>query len=183
MQSLASQFYAFVVTILMGLTIGMFFDFYKVTKGIARPGKVLGYLGDLLFWIISTVTVFFMLLVGNWGEIRLYVVIGVAVGALIYIKLMSGFVIRVLLFVVFLVKKAVYYTLKVLSFTWFVLIYPFILIKKIIIIPVGYLGTAYTGTCRFIRRHVRHMLLEPASRQAATVKNKIKQMVISRFKK
>ena len=183
MQSLASQFYAFVVTILMGLIIGVFFDIYRVTKRLVRPGRVLGYLGDVLFWVICTFTVFFMLLVGNWGEIRLYVIIGVLVGTSVYIKFFSGFVVWLLDKIFNIITRIVVFAGKALGITWMIITYPVILVKNIIVIPIGYLGTAWGGTQRFVSRHLRRLVVRPISGRAHLIKNGIRQRWNRVFKK
>lgn len=183
MQSLASQFYAFVVTILMGLIIGVFFDLYRVTKRLVRPGRVFRYLGDVLFWVICTFTVFFMLLVGNWGEIRLYVIIGVLVGTSVYIKFFSGFVIWLLDKIFNIITRIVVFAGKTLGITWMIITYPVILVKNIIIIPIGYLGTSWGGTKRFVSRHLRRLVVRPISGRAGLIKNGMRQRWNKVFKK
>ncbi len=173
MQSLESQVYAFIVTILIGVTIGILFDFYKVIKGVIRPRKIAAYLGDLLFWIISTLVVFFLLLVGNWGELRFYVAIGVITGALAYLKLLRGFVIRILLFAIFWLKKMADRLMRVLGFTLWLVTYPIFLVRNIIVIPIGYLGTAWTKTRNLTKRVVEHSITGPVKRSVLVMKEKI----------
>ncbi len=165
MQSLASQFFAFGVTVLMGITIGILFDVYRVTKGSICPRKVFTYLGDLLFWLISTLVIFFMLLIGNWGEFRLYVIIGILLGALSYIKFLSIPVVKILLYLVFVIKKAVNQIIKILKFIWMAITYPVILMKNIIIIPVGYLGTACTQAGNLTGCLMRRYIVGPVTRK------------------
>lgn len=175
MQSLASQFYAFVVTIVMGFTMGALFDVYKVSKGIIRPGKVAGYAGDMLFWLISTLTVFLLLLIGNWGEIRMYVVIGVVIGVVVYCRFLSGLVIWVLLRFFFVLKKFFAYLAVVCSYIWFVLTYPVSMIRKTIIIPIGYLGTACSKSRRAAQSMVNRAVVNPLAGGARTAWSNIKR--------
>ncbi len=183
MQSLASQVFAFGITVLTGITIGLLFDFYRVTKETVSPPRVFNYLGDLLFWVITTLVVFFLLLVGNWGEIRLYVVIGVLTGILVYSKLLSGLVIKTIRFIFFLLKKTISSLLKIGRFSWLVLTYPIVLAKKIIIIPVGYLGLAWTRAGHLTGYLFRYLITGPATRRALLMKSKLGQIWGSWFKK
>jgi len=175
MQSLESQVYAFVVTVLIGLMMGICYDFYRVTKGIIRPGKFFVYLGDLLFWVVSTLIVFFMLLIGNWGEFRFYVLVGALVGALLYFKLLSHFVIDVLVNIFSLIRKTISVVLRAVRFTWFLITYPLVILKNIIIIPVGLLGRVWTGAFALTGRYVERLITGPVKRQARSVKTSIKQ--------
>lgn len=183
MQSLSSQFFAFGVTVLMGITVGTLFDFYRVTKGVVCQRKVFAYLGDLLFWVISTLVVFFLLLIGNWGEVRFYVVIGVLAGALAYIKLFSRLVVTILLRLIALIKKGAALVVKLSKFIWLVVTYPLILAKNTIIIPIGYLGMACTKTLGFTGRLWDRYILGPSARKTKRLKSNLKQKLDSLFKK
>jgi spore cortex biosynthesis protein YabQ len=53
-------------------------------------------LADLLYWLLATLVVFAGLLFGNWGEVRLYVFLGLSAGVLLYYRLFSRQAIRLL---------------------------------------------------------------------------------------
>lgn len=93
MTSLAGQTYAFLMTILAGAIVGLLFDVYWVFRSTFRPRQFATALTDLLYWIVVTPTVFAMLLAGNWGELRFYVLIGLGVGLLLYFQALSSIVI------------------------------------------------------------------------------------------
>lgn len=89
MTSLAGQTYAFMMTILAGGVVGLLFDVYRVFRSLLRPKQLATALTDLLYWIVVTPTVFALLLAGNWGELRFYVLIGLCVGLLLYFQTLS----------------------------------------------------------------------------------------------
>ncbi|MBU7007804.1 spore cortex biosynthesis protein YabQ [Phosphitispora fastidiosa] len=179
MQSLESQFFSFLVTLLMGLTIGILFDFYNVTKGIIRPRKAGTYLGDLLFWVITTIVVFFMLLIGNWGELRFYVIIGILAGVVCYIKFLSPMVIKILLYIICFFKTVLAGIAKGLRFFWFIVSYPVILLGNIIIIPVGLLGRTCNKLCSFTGRQSERFIKKPAREKSVLLKKNIKNKLNS----
>jgi spore cortex biosynthesis protein YabQ len=72
-----------------GLVLGLTFDAYRILRGKIRPGKFLAGLGDLVFWLIVTVIVATALVIGNYGELRLGALIGIALGLFIYYKALS----------------------------------------------------------------------------------------------
>lgn len=183
MQSLASQLYAFVATLVMGLTIGLLFDFYKVTKGIFRPGKILGGITDLLFWVISTLTVYFLLLIGNWGEIRLYVVIGVIIGAAVYFKLFSSGVLRAFRGIFHYLKRIIKFCLKIIGMVWIAVTYPFILVRNIVVIPIGFLSTLLAKSRQAWARLFGRIVAAPFYRLGKNVKDSGKRWWRSLFKK
>lgn len=89
MSSLAEQTYAFLMTILAGGVIGFLFDLYRVFRSALRPKQLATAVTDLLYWIVVTPMVFALLLAGNWGELRLYVAVGLGVGLLLYFQALS----------------------------------------------------------------------------------------------
>lgn len=179
MQSLASQFYAFLVTISIGCILGMLFDIYRVFLHAVRPRKFIYHLGDLLFWVIASFVGFTLLLIGNWGEIRLYVVIGIALGLGIYFKVISGYFIYILEKIITLIKKILTLLFRMLAFCWMVVTYPFVLIHNIVVIPAGYLGKAMTRVGRGSKHMTNRFILSPVKGTASKIKNNIK----NKFKK
>lgn len=93
MASLAEQTYAFLMTILAGGVIGLLFDVYRALRAYLRPKQFATAITDLFYWIVVTPTVFAMLLAGNWGELRLYVLIGLVIGLILYFQALSAVVI------------------------------------------------------------------------------------------
>jgi len=91
--SLAAQTYAFLMTILAGAVVGLLFDLYRVLRAACHPRQWVTALTDIVFWIAVTPIVFAMLLAGNWGELRYYVLIGLGVGLLLYFQTLSSLVI------------------------------------------------------------------------------------------
>lgn len=97
MESLGSQFYAFGIVLLAGTSLGIFFDLFRVLRGLLRPGFLSTPLLDLLFWALITPMLVLYLLLANWGELRGYVFIGLVLGFLFYRLLLSSLVVTVLL--------------------------------------------------------------------------------------
>lgn len=89
---LAQQTYAFLMTILAGGVAGFLFDLYRVARSLTRPRQLATAVADLLYWIVVTPIVFALLLAGNWGELRFYVLIGLGVGLLLYFQALSPLV-------------------------------------------------------------------------------------------
>lgn len=78
------QFLAFLITVGIGMASAFIYDFYRAVRlslGLRRLG---GSIADLVFWLFLTVIVFGLLLLGTGGDVRWYVVAGLATGALIY---------------------------------------------------------------------------------------------------
>lgn len=94
---LSTQLYSFGIVLLAGVSLGVFFDLFRVIRGLLRPGFFSTPLLDLLFWALVTPVLILYLLLANWGELRGYVVIGLALGFFFYKLLLSGIVTGILL--------------------------------------------------------------------------------------
>ena len=105
MEPLASQLYAFGIVLLAGVNLGLFFDFFRVIRGLLRPGFIATPILDLLFWAVVTPVLVLYLILANWGELRGYVVIGLALGLFFYRLILSGLVISFLLWLVDLIRR------------------------------------------------------------------------------
>ncbi|MFZ3172531.1 MAG: spore cortex biosynthesis protein YabQ [Carboxydocellales bacterium] len=133
MVSLSEQFNYFLLTVGTGLLIGLVFDIYWLARHLLNLRKMGTGLGDLIFWSVTTVLAFFLLLAGNWGEVRFYVFMGILLGIGGYIRWLSPITRKVLVNLVRLLAK-------LLRFTMLIILWPFQLINKLILVPVGYLG-------------------------------------------
>lgn len=92
MVPLSTQLYSFGIILLAGVSLGLFFDLFRVIRGILRPGTISTPLLDLLFWALVTPVLILYILLANWGELRGYVLIGLALGFFFYKLLLSGIV-------------------------------------------------------------------------------------------
>ena len=68
----------------LGLTLGLFYDFYRIWLRKGRK-KVAAAVGDVLWWIFALLWAFFWLLQINWAELRIPVVLMVFLGLGLYI--------------------------------------------------------------------------------------------------
>lgn len=82
------------MTIAAGMAAGLVFDLYRLARRGLRPRGSGAWVLDLLFWLVVTPVVFALLLVGNWGELRFYVLVGLVAGAVLYFGLMSELCLR-----------------------------------------------------------------------------------------
>lgn len=92
----AQQLYAFGMTVAAGITAGLVFDLYRLARRHLRPNPGMSWLMDLLFWLVLTPVVFALLLLSNWGELRFYVLLGLASGLVLYFGLFSHPVLNIL---------------------------------------------------------------------------------------
>lgn len=79
---------------LSGLILGVWFDVYRIlVRELQLSRWVLPFL-DLCYWLLATLFVFRTLLEFNFGEIRLYIFLGLLLGISIYFAFFSQLVIK-----------------------------------------------------------------------------------------
>jgi len=143
MESIYDQLFAFFVTIGIGFLAGILFDVYRVFRGLWRPKKLGTFIGDILFWFVMTVIVFILLLVGNWGEIRIYVFIGIALGAYLYVRFFSKKW-------KIIIRRIFLCIIKILTMLWKIISWPFKVVLKIIVVPAGFILSGLAASLSFI---------------------------------
>lgn len=89
MASLALQLYMFLIMVLAGVAIGLLFDLCRVVRLHFRGRGPFAILADGLFWLLATAIAFTALMVGSWGDLRLYSFLGLASGFFLYLGLGS----------------------------------------------------------------------------------------------
>ncbi len=94
----ALQGYYFAITLALGAVVGVLFDFYRTCRYFRRPRRSWGFFFDLLFFLVVTLVVYTGLLLANWGEVRIYVFVGLTLGFLLYLLVFSRSFLRLFRF-------------------------------------------------------------------------------------
>ncbi|MBE3574718.1 MAG: hypothetical protein IMW99_04600 [Firmicutes bacterium] len=89
------QIRGFLLVVLAGITLGLLFDVYRLMRGVARPGRWGTLAGDLGYWLVSGAVTAVFLWQASWGELRLHSLLGLALGAGLYLLFLSRPVLRV----------------------------------------------------------------------------------------
>lgn len=107
--SVKVQLYVFFTLFYSGIIVGILFDIYRVIRYHIKPSKIKTFFGDLLFWILAVVIIFYFLIKSSFGELRGYIFIGLFLGVYLYIKTLSKIVypllIRLLKALFIVIKK------------------------------------------------------------------------------
>lgn len=86
MTGLLGQLEAFILTLVLGLVTGTIFHYYQELIRAARVSPYVLYFLDFSLWIIIIALVFLGMLFINQGEMRIYVLIALVLGILIYYR-------------------------------------------------------------------------------------------------
>ena len=106
------QLRLFFITILYGLCLGFFYDVLRFFRKMIYHNSVLNQLEDIIFWIVASFGMFLLLLVENYGEVRLFMLVGAFGGVCVYFFIISP-VLEILVGPIIKIRKKV---LKKLSF-------------------------------------------------------------------
>jgi spore cortex biosynthesis protein YabQ len=87
------QFQTVLYSILAGILIGVFYDFYSMVRGLRIP-KIILMIEDILFWILTAIIIFTFLLYNNYAFLGPYVYVFMILTLIVYLKLVSPKVIK-----------------------------------------------------------------------------------------
>jgi spore cortex biosynthesis protein YabQ len=175
------QFYSLFTMLLCGMGIGVLYELLRVGRAYYQPGLVIGTMADLFFWAVSAVFLGAGLFLGNWGATRVYVLIGLLVGLVLYFVLAAPVVGRLIWLVlrsldwlwsllVTLVDRLVWRPLCWLAKRTWTLLQGLVkgalrllewLFRPLVRRPYRYLRLHYLLTKRRLKRWLRHKLLGP----------------------
>lgn len=169
-----SQEIIFMTSFFGGVLLGLLWDLYRLFRYYIRVGRLGTAIGDIVYWIISLYFGLNIIIYISWGTIRLYILIGFMLGALIYFSLISsillGFMIFILDLIILSIKKL-----------YLIIIFPikfFIKRLKILLQPYKIkLVTSYRNKKREIKFYVN----EAKIKQEINKKKKQKKKKLERL--
>ena len=81
--SIAGQTLAFIESIICGAALGVVFDLFKLTRKIIK-NKIIIAVEDIIFLVICALTSFSFMLRVSSGEIRIFIILGIIIGFIMY---------------------------------------------------------------------------------------------------
>ncbi|MEI4790865.1 spore cortex biosynthesis protein YabQ [Bacillus sp. FJAT-53060] len=153
--TLTVQFYTMLSMAAMGIWLGASLDTYKLFVNREKTSRWFLVIHDLLFWMVQGLLFFYVLLLTNEGEFRLYIFLAVALGFSMYQALMKQLYIKILKFIITCIYKAVL-VLKRLVMS--IVFQPIRWIVKLIISAILFLLQSFLRIVRFTFRLVWKVL-------------------------
>lgn len=163
MLTLDLQLYAVIVMFLTGVALGVVFDIYRGLRSALSPGPVATGVGDLLFWAIGTMILVAALLFGTWGEVRLFVPVGIASGLFVYRALARRSVARATKRTLMVIAGAVHTLISLVRDGATVALAVAVSVLRIIVWPARLVIGQFARPARWLVKRVAH-LLSPLSR-------------------
>lgn len=126
-----SQAYVFVIYILSGILIGIFFDIFRVYRRSFKTPDFITYIQDILFWVLTGIFLLFVIFKFNNGELRWYIFLGALLGTLLYMLIFSKHFIKINVAILTFIKNIF---LKI----WEIIMIPIRWIRKIVFKPISF---------------------------------------------
>ena len=146
--TISSQVYIFLYSVAGGALIAFMYDVFRIKRKAIKTGVFIIQLEDLIFWLLVAFVVFGVLYYSNEGEIRGFIFIGTVLGAVLYMLVLS----RVIMSISMFALKIIYRIVKAI---WKVISYPFMLLFKILKLPVVFMAKLIKGGIKKIRQKNR----------------------------
>lgn len=127
-----NQAYLFLIFAINGIVIGLIFDFFRISRKVFPTNDITTYIEDVLFWILAGAIMLYSIFVFNNGQLRLYMFLGILLGAFIYLLFISSYIIKINVKIINVLKKV--FGIVIIPFKW---IYQFL--HKIFLKPVNFL--------------------------------------------
>ncbi len=90
-----NQAYLFLVFSLTGVVLGVLFDFFRVLRKTFKTEDFVTYIEDILYWILAGIIILYNIWFFNDGEIRVFMILGILMGAIIYCLTLSPIFIKI----------------------------------------------------------------------------------------
>ena len=132
----SNQAYLFLIFTLNGFIIGLLFDFFRILRKSFKTNDIITYIEDIIFWVLSGFVVLYSIFVFNNGEIRIFMFLAIAIGVVLYILLLSNYIIKINVYIIAKIKKLVSIIFKIILIP---IKFIFKIIKKIFFKPINFI--------------------------------------------
>lgn len=166
-----SQEYMLVVSVMGGMLLGFIWDIYRLIRHYVKFGVVGTAAGDIAYWIISVYLSIQLIYDISYGNLRLFILMGFLLGALLYFYGISNYILKIFIFCIDFILKLIN---KFISF----MVYPIkFLIGKIREILYPFKIKVEKGVNKAKRRYKFFKFkLKKVSKKRKMIYNKKKQM-------
>lgn len=106
------QLYILFSFFITGVCIGLLFDFFRITRKSFKTPNILTYLEDALFWILSGALVLATIFLFTDGQIRLYMILTMIIGATLYFATISKYFIKINTKIIQFIKNIIHMILS-----------------------------------------------------------------------
>ena len=106
--NIAEQIYSLLIYIFSGIIIGILFDIFRILRKTFNTTDFATYIEDILFGLLTGIFIIFIMFNISNGQIRIYNIIGLIFGIVLYILLISKTFINISVKILIIIKKTIY---------------------------------------------------------------------------
>ncbi|MBR4909890.1 MAG: spore cortex biosynthesis protein YabQ [Clostridia bacterium] len=103
--SVTGQTAAFFYSAALGAILGFFYDMIRATRKAGANSFIAVFIGDILFWVLSAVLIFLLLMAVTNGEIRGYILVSCFSGFILYLLTLGRIISVCMANILILLKK------------------------------------------------------------------------------
>ena len=92
--TMSGQTIVFLRSLLLGAAVGCFYDLFRITRIAFIIPAPLVLVEDLLFFLFSSTVLFGFMLEHSFGQVRYFILLGVALGWVVYYNTVGSFVMK-----------------------------------------------------------------------------------------
>lgn len=107
-----NQLLNFIIYFLSGIVVSIFFDFFRSLRKSLKTSDIMTHVEDVFYWIFVFIFIIFITLKTSDGEIRLYSVIAIIFGSILYYITVSRYFITVNTKILVFLKNIVSFIIK-----------------------------------------------------------------------
>lgn len=119
--SMSGQAMLFLTSAAFGVAAGFFYDWLRVFRMIVSHKRFFIHAEDIFYWTFAALTLFFIMLEKNYGEIRGFLIVGAFLGMILYFFTVSVLFMRASEAVILFFKKVIRTIFKIVSMPFIVL--------------------------------------------------------------
>lgn len=135
MAPLEQQMCAFLICVGAGCLAGFLFDVYRTVVSYFRVKRTALAVGDIIFWLVLAALVFTLILLGNEGEVRGFMLLGLVLGAAVYYKVFGERSTRAIARGIAVICRVLLWGGRLLAWLWFLVTAPFRLLFFALVWP------------------------------------------------
>lgn len=125
------QIINFLYFIITGMILSIIFDIFRILRKSFKTSDIITNIEDIIFGIITGIIILSSVFLFNNGELRLYLFLGIAIGIIIYMLVISKYFIKFNVAVITLIKK-----IFILLTKPFIILFKFI--KRLFFKPISF---------------------------------------------
>lgn len=91
---MASQTVLFIEALALGFVLGFCMEPLRICRLMLRPGAVSVFFQDIIYWFFCSVCSFVFILTVNSGQLRIFLIIGIVLGMVIYFLTLGALIMR-----------------------------------------------------------------------------------------